>query len=115
MDQTRWDNESETGIKSPVHMEIHEDDILLAEITAETPAHAITTALCLLEATMQTTGQSGPMADAVARCAEIMNDATITEAETAWAGAERRYGGERRTTGGDRGNRRATTGRRYQD
>ncbi len=114
MDQTRWDNESETGIKSPVHMEIHEDDVLLAEITAETPAHAITTALCLLETTMESQPDS-PMKRAVARCAEIMNDATIIEAETAWAGAERRYGGERRTTGGDRGNRRSTTGRRYQD
>lgn len=76
-----WDGEKETGHPAPVLMMITEDGILLAEIREATPAHAITTALCLLETAHERSGQHGIMAHAVARCAEIMNDATILEAE----------------------------------
>ncbi len=77
----RWDNEAETGQPSPVRLDIDEGGIALLAITAETPEHAITTALCLLEQAHKRTGRDDPMAMAVAACAVIMNDATIMEAE----------------------------------
>ena len=79
----KWDHERETGYVAPVKLVIKEESILLAEISAPNAEEAILTALCLMEAGHEMEGRIDPMAIAVARCAEIMNDAQILTAEMA--------------------------------
>lgn len=75
----RWDNQKETGIESPANLKIWEGNVPLLEVTGETPEHAICVALLLLESAHERTGRDDPMARAVAKAAEIMNDGVITE------------------------------------
>lgn len=78
-----WNNEVETGHAGNVKMTIIEDDALLAEITGPTPEEVITTALCLMQGGYSDEDSNDPMAVAISRCAEIMNDAGIMVAEMA--------------------------------
>lgn len=77
-----WNHEKETGHEAPVKLVIRENDILLAEITAPSAEDVIVTVLQLMEGSHLMMGRTDPMALAVARCAEIMNDAQIMQAET---------------------------------
>jgi hypothetical protein len=77
-----WDNERETGIESPVRLSISEGGIALLTATGPTPEDALTSALCLLESAHERTGRDDAWAVAVAEAAQIMNDASISVAES---------------------------------
>lgn len=73
-----WDNEAETGIKSPAKVEIVEDGIHLLSASGPSPEEAMTAAMLLLEDAHKRSGRNDVMASAISEAAEILNDAVIS-------------------------------------